>query len=42
MNPAIDLPLWAAIPAAAFLVIGATLALIGSFGLARILSLIHI
>jgi len=36
MNPAIDLPLWAAIPAATFLVIGATLALIGSFGLARI------
>lgn len=36
MNPAVDIPLWAAIPAAFFLVIGATLALIGSFGLARI------
>lgn len=36
MNPAIDLPLWAAIPAAFFLVVGATLTLIGSYGLARI------
>ena len=30
------LPLWAAIPAAAFLVLGASLALIGSFGLLRL------
>lgn len=30
------LPLWAAIPAAAFLVLGASLTLIGSFGLLRL------
>lgn len=30
------LPLWAAIPAAFFLVLGASLALIGSFGLLRL------
>lgn len=32
------LPLWAAIPAAAFLVLGSSLALIGSFGLLRLRS----
>jgi multicomponent K+:H+ antiporter subunit G len=33
-----DLPLWAAIPAAFFLVLGATLTLIGSYGLVRLAS----
>lgn len=33
-----DLPIWAAVPVAAFLVIGAALALIGSLGLLRLRS----
>lgn len=36
MNDFADVPLWAAIPVAAFLVIGATLTLIGSWGLLRL------
>ena len=36
MNTAADIPLWAALPAAALLVIGSLLALIGSFGLLRL------
>jgi multicomponent K+:H+ antiporter subunit G len=36
MNDFADLPLWAAIPAAAFLVVGATLSLIGAWGLVRL------
>jgi multicomponent K+:H+ antiporter subunit G len=36
MNHLAEVPLWAAIPAAFFLVVGAGLALIGSFGLATL------
>lgn len=36
MNAMPDIPLWAAIPVAAFLLVGAGLTLIGSFGLLRL------
>ncbi len=36
MNPAETLPLWAAIPAAVLLVVGAAFTLVGSFGLLRL------
>ncbi len=36
MNPATDLPLWAAIPVAFLVVLGAGLTLIGSIGLVRL------
>jgi multicomponent K+:H+ antiporter subunit G len=36
MNHLADVPLWAAIPAAAFLLIGAGLTLIGSIGIVRL------
>jgi multicomponent K+:H+ antiporter subunit G len=36
MNDFADVPLWAAIPAAALLVIGASLTLIGAWGLVRL------
>ena len=36
MTAAIELPLWAAVPVAALLVVGAGLALIGSIGLLRL------
>ena len=38
MSDAAELPVWAAIPVAAFLILGAGLTLLGSFGLVRLRS----